>query len=209
MSHTEPDVSEILKQSLWNNKYICKGNSSLYYPCLSAKGINKIGDIFSDSGTLLQWKDAIDKFDLQPRDIMQWLSVCISIPAIWKSKPNEKNISWPTAQGNCTQLHHLTVKSVYKKQLKSLIKTPTSQIFFEKLLSNSGINWAIIYMIPQKVTIESSLRLFQYQLLNNAIFLNHRLSKFDPSISTLCSLCQQCKENVLHFFCECQKTQAL
>ena len=91
VSPTEPDdVSEVLKQSLWNNKYICKGNSNLYYPCLSAKGINKIGDIFSDSGTLLQWKDAIGKFNLQPRDIMQWLSVCISIPAIWKSKLNEK-----------------------------------------------------------------------------------------------------------------------
>ena len=128
---------------------------------------------------------------------------CISIPAIWKSKLNEKNISWPTAHGNCTQLHHLTVKSAYKKQLESLIKTPTSQIFFEKLLNLSGINWAII---SQKVTIESSLRVFQYQLLNNTIFLNDRLSKFDPSISPLCSLCQQCPVNVLHFFCECQKT---
>ena len=129
VSHTEPDdVSEILKQSLWNNKYICY--SSLYYPCLSAKGINKIGDIFNDSGTLLQWKDAINKFDLQSHHIMQWLNVCISIPAIWKSKLNEKNISWPIAQGNCTQLHHLTDKLVYKKQLKSLMKTPTSQIFF-------------------------------------------------------------------------------
>ena len=98
---------------------------------------------------------------------------------------------------------------MYQKQLKSSIKTPTSQIFFEKLLNPSGINWAIIYMIPQKVTIESSLRVFQYQLLNNAIFLNDRLSKLDPSISPLCSLCQQCPENVLHFFCECQKTQAL
>ena len=64
-------------------------------------------------------------------------------------------------------------------------------------------------MIPKKVTTESSLRVFQYQLLNNAIFLNDRLSKFDLSISPLCSLCQQCPENVLHFFCECQKTQAL
>ena len=55
VSQTDPDdVSEILKQSLWNNKYICKGNSSLYDPCLSAKGINKIGDIFNDSRTLLQ-----------------------------------------------------------------------------------------------------------------------------------------------------------
>ena len=131
MSHTEPDdVFEILRQSLWNNKYICKGNSSLYYPCLSAKGINKIGDIFSESGKLLQWKDAIDKFDLQPQDIMQWLSVCIAIPAIWKSKLNERNNSWPTAQGNCTQSHHLTVKLVYKKQLKSSIKMLTSQNIF-------------------------------------------------------------------------------
>ena len=98
---------------------------------------------------------------------------------------------------------------MYNKQLKSLIKTPTSQICFEKLLNLTGINWAIIYMIPQKVTIESSLRVFQYQLLNNAIFLNDRLSKFDPSISPLCSLCHQCPENMLHFFCECQKIQAL
>ena len=64
-------------------------------------------------------------------------------------------------------------------------------------------------MIPEKVTIESSLRVFQYQLLNNSIFFNDRLSKFDLSISPLCSLCQQCPENVLHFFCECQKTQDL
>ena len=153
-------------------------------------------------------KDAIYKFSLQLQD-MQWLSVCISIPAVWKSKLNENNISWPTPQGNCTQLHHLTVKSVYKKQLKSLIKTPTSQKVFEMLLNFSGINWATIYMIPQKVTIESSSHIFQYQLLNNAIFLNDRLSEFDPSISPLCSLCQQSPYNVLHFFCECRKTQAL
>ena len=98
---------------------------------------------------------------------------------------------------------------MYKKQVKSLIKTPTSQIFFEKLLNLSGINWAIIYMIPQKVMIKSSLRICQYQLLNNAIFLNDRLSKFDLPISPLCSLYQRSSENVLHFFCECQKTQAL
>ena len=57
--------------------------------------------------------------------------------------------------------------------------------------------------------IESSLRICQYQLLNNAIFLNDRLSKFDLPISPLCSLYQRSPENVLHFFCECQKTQAL
>ena len=65
-----------------------KSNSILYYPCLSPIGINKIDDIFNHSGKLLHWKDATDKFNLQPRDIMQWLSVCVSIPAVWKSKLN-------------------------------------------------------------------------------------------------------------------------
>ena len=116
----------IHRQSLWSNKYICRCNSGLYYPCLSTKGINKMGDIFTDSGTLLQWKDAIDKFNLYPPDIMLWSCVSISIQAIWKSKLKENNISWLTAQGNCTLLHYLVVKSVYKKQLKSLIKTPKS-----------------------------------------------------------------------------------
>ena len=55
---------------------------------------------------------------------------------------------------------------------------------------------------------ESSLCIFQYQLLNNAVFLNDRLSKFYPSVSPLCPLCQQNQENVLHFFCQ-EKTQAL
>ena len=54
------------------------------------KRINKIGDISGDSGTLLQWKDAIPKFDLQPGDMMQWLSVFIFIPDICKSKLYEK-----------------------------------------------------------------------------------------------------------------------
>ena len=44
VGQTEPDM---YLRYLNNNKYIRKGNSSLYYPCLSAKGINKIGDILT------------------------------------------------------------------------------------------------------------------------------------------------------------------
>ena len=40
-------------------------------------------------------------------------------------------------------------------------------------------------MIPQKVTIETSLRVFQYKLLNSIIYFNIRLSKFDPAVNPL------------------------
>ena len=64
-------------------------------------------------------------------------------------------------------------------------------------------------MIPQKVTIKTSLRVFQYKLLNNTIYLNKRISKFDPAVDSLCSVCSQAPEDIVHLFCHCQKAQQL
>ena len=64
-------------------------------------------------------------------------------------------------------------------------------------------------MIPHKVTIETSLRVFQYKLLNNIIYLNKRIAKFDPAVNLLRSLCSQAPEDVVHLFSHCQKTQQL
>ena len=52
-------------------------------------------------------------------------------------------------------------------------------------------------MIPQKVTVETSLRVFQYKLLNNKIYSSKRISKFDPAVNPLCSLCSQAPEDVV------------
>ena len=64
-------------------------------------------------------------------------------------------------------------------------------------------------MIPQKVTIEISLRVFQYNLPNNILYLNKKIFKFDPAVDPPCSLCSQAPEDVVHLFCHCQKTQQL
>ena len=64
-------------------------------------------------------------------------------------------------------------------------------------------------MIPHKITIETSLRVFQYKLLNNIIYLNKRIATFDPAVNPLCSLCSQAPEDVVHLFFHCQKTQQL
>ena len=61
-------------------------------------------------------------------------------------------------------------------------------------------------MIPRKVSISSSIRIFQYKILNN---LNRKISKFDQGVSHLCSLCLKELEDILHLFCQCDKTQVL
>ena len=64
-------------------------------------------------------------------------------------------------------------------------------------------------MIPQKVTIDSALRIFQYKILTNTLYLNKGISKFNTAISRLCSLCSLGLEDVLHLFRHCLKTQNL
>ena len=62
----------------------------------------------------------------------------------------------------------MTVKHVYRRMLQPLIKQPTSQKI-EILLASLDTDWPQIYMIPQKVTIDSALRGFQYKMLTNTL----------------------------------------
>ena len=64
-------------------------------------------------------------------------------------------------------------------------------------------------MFPRLATIESSLRSFQYKILNNILYLNEKLFKFKIVDSPLCSLCETENESMLHLFCECAVTSNL
>ena len=91
---------------------------------------------------------------------------------------------------------NMTVKSANNILFRSVKTCPTSQKSTEALLNNHSINWPELYMIPQKVTIETSFRVFQYELLYNIVYLNKRASKFDRAVNPLCSLCSQAPEGV-------------
>ena len=85
----------------------------------------------------------------------------------------------------------------------------TSQLYFEKVLGFGKVEWEKVYMLPRIVTIESSLRSFQYKILNNILYLNERLFKFNIVDSPLCSLCGAYNESIKHLFCTCTVTQRL
>ena len=138
---------------------------------------------------------------------MSWLSILEAIPATWKKKLRENQV----LNTECEEISPsaLSVKATYWKLLRPIIEKPTSQETISRFLGITEINWSEVYLTPRRVTIESSLRIFQYNLLNNCVYLNNRTSKFDPTISPLCSLCNEVPEEMLHFFCLCSKTQEL
>ena len=135
---------------------------------------------------------------------MLWLSVLESIPSQWKRKMKSHDMEIVDDVSACPSLN-MTVKSVYNILLRSVKACPTSRKSIETLLNNYSINWPEVYTIPHKVTIETSLRVFQYKLLNNIIYLSKRIAKFDSAVNPLCSLCSQAPEDVIHLFCQCQK----
>ena len=102
-------------------------------------------------------------------------------------------------------LPNLTVKEIYKTLIRPSVKQPTAQKSIESVLQRNDIEWATVYLLPPKTTIESKTRIFQYKILNNILYLNNRLHKFDYIESLLCSLCNSETETMAHLFCHCSK----
>ena len=72
---------------------------------------------------------------------------------------------------------------------------PTSQTYFENLFPNFKSDWKSIYLLPRRVTIDTNLGMFQYKLLNNFLYLNNMLLRFDKVDFPLCSYCNNSTTN--------------
>ena len=64
-------------------------------------------------------------------------------------------------------------------------------------------------MLPHIVTEHSRLRVFPYKFLNNVLYLDKLLFRFEKIDSPLCSSCKMIDETPLHLFYNCTKTKLL
>ena len=84
-----------------------------------------------------------------------------------------------------------------------------SRLYYQKKFSNSNLDWKKVYLQVCIITKESTLRAFQFKLLNNVLYLNKMLFKFGKSGSPLCSFCNLKDETSYHLFYECSHTISL
>ena len=75
--------------------------------------------------------------------------------------------------GSLTSICTISVKTVHYFLLESILKNSASQNTILNMLNLSEIDWKKIYLIPRKNTIETSLGVFQYKILNNIFYLNN------------------------------------
>ena len=108
-----------------------------------------------------------------------------------------------------TSFSKLTSNSVYRKFISNPFQTPSAQKIVLKIALCSNIEWNRAYILPRLCTIDSYLRVFQYKILNNILFLNNRLFKMGKVDSSLFSFCKVTSETIVHIFCSCNKSKLL
>ena len=67
-------------------------------------------------------------------------------------------------------LNKLSSKEIYSVLIRNIVNNPTSNIYFEKLFENTTLDWNKIYLLPRLATFDTTLRSFQYKILNNVFF---------------------------------------
>ena len=80
------------------------------------------------------------------------------------------------------------------------MSTTISQQYFKTLFPHLNLGWKLIYLLPRILTKNTSLTAFQYKVLNNELYLNHKLFQFKVSTTSLCSYYNKHDETVRHLF---------
>ena len=86
---------------------------------------------------------------------------------------------------------------------------PTSKTYFKNLFSNFKPDWKSIYLLPTRVTLDANLRMFQYKLSNNVLYLKNILFRFRKVDSPFYSYSNEGEETPLHLFHSSLKTKQL
>ena len=106
-------------------------------------------------------------------------------------------------------MNKLTPADLYSFSIFVRNTIPTNPKYYKDTLPNVEVEWKNIYLLPHRVTIDTKLRMFQYKILNNILYLNKHLLLFGKKDNKFCSYCLTEEETISHIFATCHKTSSL
>ena len=209
--------SSIQSNFLWYNKHILIDNKPVYLSRFSDKNVNFLDNLTDCSGSFKSWTILKTEFNLADSLYFSWMQLVNAIPTNWKTTIKNNCSSTDLLllnhhlikKNNLTGLDKLHCRELYNILVYASPHKPTSQVYFENLFRDQELIWKDIYLLPQKVPLDSKIRSFQYKILNNVLYLNKKLFLFGKAPSPLCSFCKLDDETILHLFYECNFTKEL
>ena len=97
-------------------------------------------------------------------------------------------------------------RELYQIEISGKSKKPTFKLYYERYLNKFDFYWKLIYLLPRIVTVDTKLRVFQYKILNDILYVNTMIFKFRKVVLPLCSFCKAEDETYIRLFYRCRKT---
>ena len=152
--------------------------------------------MFNERQKLKTWDELKQEYRFHENKRFLFMQLLHVIPKSWKKDLSdvEENIHNLIIQDHhIIRKHHmyflnrLSSKEIYNFLIAQKEEQTASRLYYQKKFSNSNLDWKNIYLLVRIVTKDSTLRAFQFKLLNNVLYLNKMLFKFGKSGSPLCS----------------------
>ena len=148
----------------------------------------------------------------------QYLQIIHALPQHWKGSINNfaRNLNNLYIQDHhlikCNtiySLEELNTKKLYHIQLLLKYVKPICQIYHERKFDGYNFNRKLICKLSRLATYDAKIRIFQYMLLNNVLYLNKKLFHFGIISQSKFSVCNLYDETPQQLFYECIYTQHL
>ena len=170
-----------------------------------------MSNLFDRKGELKNWETVSQDFNLNPIHFLKWYGVLRSIPSSWRKALRSHNVEESMisedsqcgieANGKFIPINSVTAKSVYNVCISHKFSPPTSK---KRLSTKFNIEdqktWSSVYLLPASATLDTKIRMFQYKIVNNILYLNQRLYYMKLVALPLCSLCKREVETISHSF---------
>ncbi len=199
-------IEEFIYFPIWNTSF-CKVKGILKQKeTLQRKGLNYVKDLMDINGNVLGYSDFKTKFGTKV-NFVDFYSLMHCIKYEWKHAEITDIKEEGSVRKNINKIRKTAkvCKHVYLDLVQNVKYTNNS----EEKWSNTGIlvaenEWEHIYMTPFKVTIQSKLQSFQYQILKRFLVPNKLLYLCKIKYNNNCHFCKAHIETIEHLFFDCK-----
>ena len=202
---------DIFETPLWYNKNI---GQSVFYPQWYKKNIVFVSDLLDRHGKFYEMHDLKNMYCLEAINILEYYRIKILVKSFLKKhdSPLKDKIIRPLLSSDIRILLQNTKGSaaMYKVLNKTTTKIKIKQKWKEDINQDeSNETWKKIFECCFKFKCDASLTWFQYRLLYRILGVRKYLVKIGKDTSSLCRLCSNQEEAIVHLFYSCPKSQEL
>ena len=207
---------DILREVIWQNKFIKVENKSVFIKPFYEKGLLYINDIVENNGEFITYEKLVRKYG---KYISYYEYLCLkhSIPLKWgrllkqqgtvNVHPEREEV-YITAGSESKPSYCFTSNKIYWILNNKQNITPSCEkTWFEKYyVEFSKSKWKYYFTLAKHTTCNTKIIEFQFKILHRVYASNSYVSNFDNSVKKICQLCN-IEDNIVHLFVDCKRVK--